>query len=138
MPQDGLSREAAEELAGWATRNRCRLMVLFGSAGRGRTGRLSDLDIAIDLDPVPIPERRLRMIGEIQELCGDRTADVVFLHRGTDPVLRFEVFRTGRALHEASPGAFVSEAVRALAIYEDALPFRRRLRERVAEHADRP
>lgn len=56
-------------------------------------------------------------------------------HRDTSPVLRFEVYRGGRPVFEAEPGLFVSGAVRALALYEDARPFRdalvRRLRAEV-------
>lgn len=88
-----------------------------------------DVDVAVSFPELPSPERRLEIVGEIQDLCGRSMADVVFLHERTDPVLRFEVFRTGVAVHEDRPGLFVEEKVRALMLYEDAIPFRRKLRE---------
>ena len=56
-----------------------------------------------------------------------RRIDVVFLRPDLDPVLRFEIFRSGRLLHEAEEGLMVRERVRALKEYQDALPFRRLL-----------
>lgn len=85
------------------------------------------MDLAVVFPELPGPERRLAVIGELQDLCDPATVDVVFLHPDTDPVLRFEVFRTGEPLHEARPGLFVNGVVRALSLYEDALPFRRAL-----------
>lgn len=126
-----LTEETEEALRRWAADAGCRLCVLFGSSAAGTGVVEGDVDLAVWFDPLPEPRRRLAMIGELQDLCGPRRADVVFLHRDTDPVLRFEVFRTGRPLHEERPGLFVDETVRALALYEDSLPFRRALRRMV-------
>lgn len=126
-----LAAGTEEALENWAARSGCRLCVLFGSAASGEPSVSGDVDLALSFPSLPGAERRLAMIGELQDLCGGRRLDLVFLHPGTDPVLRFEIFRTGRPLHEARPGLFVEEAVRALALYEDALPFRRLLRERL-------
>lgn len=121
-----------ESLARWAREEpTCRLLVLFGSEISDRTWSESDLDLAVACDPPPAAPDRLRMIGQLQERCGNRRADVVFLEPGTDPVLRFEVFRRGESLYEATSGRFVEERVRALMLYEDALPFRRALVERM-------
>lgn len=128
MPQDmGLTAETSAALASWARATGLRLLVVFGSASEGTAQAGSDVDIAVDLLPLPSPTRRLEMIGQVQDACGPRRADVVFLTRDTSPVLRFEVFRTGRPLHEDRPGRFVEEVVRALSLYHDALPLRRRL-----------
>ncbi|MFW6089772.1 MAG: nucleotidyltransferase domain-containing protein [Gemmatimonadota bacterium] len=136
-------------LAAWAEAAGSRLCVLFGSragaevsspdgatANRSPSTR-SDVDIAIQFRELPPPERRLELIGEAQDICGAAMADVVFLHLRTDPVLRFEIFRSGRPVFEAEEGAFIDEKVRALMLYEDALPFRRMLRERLREDAKR-
>lgn len=121
-----------DALAGWAEEEpACRLLVVFGSEATGDTWTESDVDVAVACDPVPSPRERLRMIGELEERCGGRRADVVFLGPGTDPVLRHEVFRGGELLYEAEPGLFVEESVRALMLHEDALPFRRALVERM-------
>lgn len=133
----------------WAKASGCRLCVLFGSqadalaasAGAGTANASpsarSDIDIAIQFPALPPPERRLELIGEAQDICGAVMADVVFLHLRTDPVLRFEIFRSGRPVYEAEEGMFIDEKVRALMLYEDALPFRRMLRERLREDATR-
>lgn len=126
-------------LADWARAAGCRLMVLFGSAAGEpeRAARARDLDLALWFRPLPPPERRLAIIGELQDLVGPRRVDVVFLTPDTDPVLRFEVFRSGRPLYEARAGLFVEEVVRALALYEDALPFRRALEASLAKAGGR-
>lgn len=94
-----------EALAGWAERVGCRLLVLFGSAADPEPAvSPRDVDLAVDFPDLPSADRRLALIGELEDLCGPRPVDVVFLHRDTDPVLRFEVFRRGEPLHEARPG----------------------------------
>lgn len=118
-------------LAAWARETGCRLAVLFGSAARGDGRPARDLDLALDFGELPDASRRLALIQEAQALAHPRPVDVVFLHRGTSPVLRFEIFRGGRCLWELEPGLFVHEAVRALALYEDARPFRDALRRHV-------
>lgn len=122
-------------LRAWAESSGCRICVLFGSRAGGSPGVKRDVDVAVQFSALPGPERRLEMIGEVQDLCGASMADVVFLHLRTDPVLRFEIFRAGIPVYEAEPGAFVHEKVRALMLYEDALPFRRMLRERLREES---
>lgn len=117
----------------WARkRPSCRMVVLFGSEAVGSAGSRSDLDLAVLIDPLPGPEERLRIIGQLQDLAGSSIADVVFLHHGTDPVLRFEIFRKGSCVYESEPGLFVEERVRAVMLHEDARPFRRALRERMS------
>lgn len=114
-------------LCAWAEDSGCRLLVLFGSrAGSGPVVK-GDVDLAVDYLKLPDPRQRLVIVGELQEICGSDMADVVFLHRGTDPVLRFEVFRGGQPLFESPSGIFIREQVRALMLYEDARPFRLRL-----------
>jgi predicted nucleotidyltransferase len=123
----GLTEETRQALRTWAERSGCNLLVLFGSSASPTRTQPRDLDLAISFPELPGPEQRLRTIGELQDACSPRTVDVVFLHPGTDPVLRFEIFRSGKAIHEARPGLFVDEVVRALALHEDSLPFRRAL-----------
>jgi predicted nucleotidyltransferase len=125
-----LPHDLRARLRRWAEESNCRLLVLFGSGASG-DGAPGDVDLAVSLPELPSPESRLAMIGELQDLVGAGRADVVFLRPETDPVLRFEIFRRGVPLYESRPGLFVDEVVRALAGYEDALPFRRALRERL-------
>lgn len=129
-----------ERLRAWARSAGCRLCVLFGSRAGGGPVVEGDVDLAVWFSPLPSPERRLGIIGEIQDAAGAMPVDLLFLHPGIDPVVRFEIFRGGEPLFEERPGLFVDEKVRALMLYEDALPFRRARRERVREMArrDRP
>lgn len=126
-----------QRLAAWAEASGSRLCVLFGSRADAEPTSSSDVDIAIQFPTLPPPERRLELIGEAQGICGSAMADLVFLHLRTDPVLRFEIFRSGRPVFEAAKGIFIDEKVRALMLYDDALPFRRMLRERLHEDAKR-
>lgn len=122
-------------LARWARGEpACRLLVLFGSAAASRTRPGSDLDLAVSFDPLPPALERVRLIGRVQDRCGARRADVVFLGLDTDPVLRFEIFKRGELLYEADPGLFDEERVRAVMLYQDASPFRRALVERMKAH----
>lgn len=124
-----------ERLARLAASVGCRLAIIFGSHAGPAEDRARDVDVALEFDRLPEPIRRLELIGEVGKIAHPRPADVVFLHRDTSPVLRFEVFRRGRPVFEVEPGLFVSGAVRALGLYEDARPFRdalvRRLRAEV-------
>ena len=114
-----------EELQAWAPRSECRLVVLFGSQVRGGAGPARDIDLALDFGMLPPPERRLAIIDELQQLAHPTPVDVVFLHAGTSPVLRFEIFRGGEPIFEREPDLFLKETVRAIGQYEDAIPFRR-------------
>ena len=120
-----------EVLREWADRSGCRLCVLFGSSATGAQSVKGDVDLAVDFEPLPDADRRLRIVGELDRLVAPRSVDVVFLHPGTDPVLRFEIFKGGGAIFERTPGTFIRERVRALMLYEDALPFRKARRERL-------
>lgn len=121
----------------WAERSGCELCVLFGSRGDDGQTVKGDVDLALAFPELPAPERRLRIINELQQACDPARADLLFLHAGTDPVVRFEVFRTGRPLFEKRAGMFREGFVKALMLYEDALPFRRALRDRLREQAKR-
>lgn len=122
-----MSPDTREALSRWAEDRGCRLLVLFGSAASTGGRPDSDVDLAVAFEPLPPPRERLSIIGELQDRVTPRRADVVFLRTETDPVLRFEIFRTGSPLYEAEEGLYVHEVVRAVALYEDALPFRRAL-----------
>jgi uncharacterized protein len=131
MPPHSLSTATRNALADWAAEAACPLLVLFGSTAKddGRQRLDGDVDLAVWFPRIPDPEERLRIMGRLQDLVGARRVDVVFLHRDTSPVLRFEIFRGGTPLYQSRPGLFTEQVVRALALYEDAIPFRRALLE---------
>lgn len=131
--EPALPVEMRTALRSWAERSACHLLVLYGSSavGAGPAWK-GDVDLALSFPALPAPERRLSLIGQLQDIVDPREVDVVFLHPGTDPVLRFEIFRGGVPLYEAREGRFVDEVVRALSLYEDAIPFRKALEARLA------
>lgn len=93
-----MTSACASRIAAWVEQARCLLCVLFGSRARGGSIVKGDVDLALHFAKLPDPARRLQIIGELQDTCGSDDVDVAFLHLRTDPVLRFEVFRTGRPL----------------------------------------
>lgn len=120
-----------DELRRWALGSGCRLCVLFGSTAAGGPGWKGDVDVAASFAELPEPTARLELIGRLQEGLAREDVDLVFLHDRTEPVLRFEIFRTGTPVFEEEEGLFVREKVRALMLYQDALPFRRARREKL-------
>jgi predicted nucleotidyltransferase len=121
--------ELCQRLREVAETSGSELCVLFGSRGRSSGTARSDVDLALSYRVMPSPEQRLQIIGLFQAAAGHVPVDVVFLHRDTDPVLRFEIFRSGQTVFEESPGVMVEARVRAFMSYEDALPLRRLRRE---------
>lgn len=79
-----------------------QLLVLFGSAAKGRLGARSDVDLAVrcdglaDLDALHVA---------IAPRLGSDRLDLVDLRRAA-PLLAFEVARTGRLIFEREPGTF--------------------------------
>ena len=125
-------------LYSWASRSGASLCVLFGSRA-GHTPQVKgDLDVAVLFADMPSPDSRLKLLGELQDAVGDVDVDLIFLQGATDSLLRSEIFRTGRPVFEEVPGLFVEEKVRALMLFEDALPFRRLRRERLRRIAEKP
>ncbi len=79
-----------------------QLLVLFGSAVKGRARARSDIDLAIQCDAAADLEAFYLAIAS--RLGTDRL-DLVDLRRA-GPLLAFEVARTGSLLFEQPPGAF--------------------------------
>ena len=79
-----------------------QLLVLFGSAARGRARLGSDIDLAVRCDgPADLDAFYLALAPRL----GTDRLDVVDLHRA-GPLLGMAVARTGRLLFEREPGAF--------------------------------
>jgi predicted nucleotidyltransferase len=117
------------------------LAYLFGSQAEGKTGPLSDVDVAVLLGPQVGRGRwfnvQLDLIGELMSLFHRNDVDVVILNQAT-PVIAHEVVRSGQVLYEAEPGTRVDFEIAALRRYVDTEPLRqlqdRRLLERVEEY----
>ena len=99
---------------------------LFGSHATGQARPGSDVDVAVLLsgeDEVERFERRLRLMGEVEEALGRRPADVVVLN-DAPPLLIHQVLKHGRLIYERDRAARVEFEVRAGKIYSDLRPMR--------------
>lgn len=105
-----------------------RLVVLFGSFARDKAGR--DLDLAVlPAGPTPPLLEQGRWQAALEELLLPQPVDLLLLSAASSPIIRFQVFRTGRCLFEAEPGLFSREQDRAFFLYADSEIFRRQMRE---------
>lgn len=79
-----------------------QLLVLFGSAVKGRRAPARDIDLAVRCDgPADLDALYLAVAPRL----GTDRVDLVDLRRA-GPLLAFEVARTGRLLFEQQPGTF--------------------------------
>jgi predicted nucleotidyltransferase len=104
---------------------------LFGSYATGKARPESDVDVAVLLsgtDEMERFERRLRLMGEVEEALGRRPADVVVLN-DAPPLLAHQVLRHGRLIFERDRAARVEFEVRAGQVYTDLAPMRQFFRE---------
>ena len=110
---------------------------LFGSAARGTSGPLSDIDVAVLLrEDGHGLERRLSLMADLAEATKRERIDVVILNEA--PVaLAYRVLRDGRLLLSRDERARVEHRVRTVDRYLDMEPFRRvqerGLRDRLSE-----
>jgi len=110
---------------------------LFGSQATGRTGPLSDIDIAVWTDSGEARlDLRLELIGKAAEAAGTGEIDVVILN-GAPPLLRHRAIRDGVLLVERDAQARVRLETEALLTYLDTAHLRETLaagrRRRLAE-----
>lgn len=129
-------REVARTaIAGWAIRNRLRLVVLFGSLARHTGGPDSDVDLAIWPSGDPEAGQCLGWNAEVAGLS-ERPVQIVVVSDRLDPVLGFEIARDGKVIHEASEGIWNAERLKLWHAYQDAEPFLRLSRERLRRFVD--
>lgn len=99
---------------------------LFGSHARGTARSSSDVDVAVlfaaGLDPVERFERRLDLIGELEDLVS-RRVDVVDME-SIDCVLAHQVLKYGALLFDRNPRRRIAVEVRHRREYLDGLPHR--------------
>lgn len=107
-----------------AQRHGWRLLVLFGSSARG-DGR--DVDLAVLPAQPPDPLALGDWQAELEAVCAPLPVDLVLIHDGLSPLLRYEALCRGVCLYEAEPGLFDSEQDRAFFLHADSAPLRRAL-----------
>jgi len=114
--------------------------LLFGSQATGRAGPLSDIDLAVWLNPTSEPAQRdrcqLELMSAAARALGTDEVHVVVLNDAT-PLLRHRAMRDGVRLVDRDRGLRVRLETRALLEYLDTAPLRaalaRGLRDRIAE-----
>ena len=102
-------------------------LYLFGSEATGRTGPLSDLDLAVLLDESKVKPRRrldaqLNLLAETMRASGRFDVDLVLLNEAT-PLLAYEVVRSGRLLFERDRQKRITFEANAVCRYLDLEPF---------------
>ncbi len=102
-----------------------RLAYLFGSQARGEAGPLSDVDLAVVLDPAtPQPDlRRDDLNARLMQLLRRNDVDLVLADRAP-PLLRHRILRDGVCLLAREPVEATRFAVQALHDFEDTRPLR--------------
>jgi uncharacterized protein len=113
---------------------------LFGSQATGAAGPLSDVDVAVWLDPALSSDERfdlrLRLMTAASRAIGTGEVDVVPLN-DAPPLLRHRAIRDGRPLVERDARQRVRLDTAAILEYLDTAPLRRAveagLRRRLAE-----
>jgi len=97
---------------------------LFGSVARGKSGPLSDVDVAVLLHPESdVWDRRLGLLTAISEVVGSEKADVTILNDA--PVdLGYRVLRDGVILFCRDDDARIDHWVLTVDRYLDMEPFR--------------
>lgn len=118
------------------TQQGVELVYLFGSQATGRTGLLSDIDIAVLLGPEIPPnlwlDVQLDLITELAGIFQRDDIDVVILNQAT-PLLADRVIRFGRRLSESDPLIRLRFEVRTFHRYVDTAPLRRAQQQRMLE-----
>ena len=105
------------------------LAYLFGSQAEGKAGPLSDVDIAVLLEPQVDRERwfqvQLDLMGELTSLFHRNDVDVVILNEAT-PLLAYQVVRYGQIICEDNDSQpAVDFATYTISRYADTAPLRR-------------
>jgi uncharacterized protein len=97
---------------------------LFGSVARGQETRLSDVDIAVLLDPTAETEadldRQITLLTDLTQLA-ELEVQLTLLN-DVPPLLAYEVIREGILLHQRSGAERVAFQVKAMKEYFDIQP----------------
>jgi predicted nucleotidyltransferase len=135
-----LDEAACRRLAAALDREGVVSASLFGSQATGMAGPLSDVDVAVWLDPALSSDERfnlrLRLMTAASRAIGSDEVDVVPLN-DAPPLLRQRAIRDGRRLVERDARQRVRLDTAAILEYLDTAPLRRAieagLRRRLAE-----
>lgn len=118
-----MDKRTREQAQGIFERHGVVLAYLFGSAARGNTGPLSDVDVAVVFrQPAPDIEAGLQresvLASELEDVL-KREVDLINLADVTSPLLRHRVLRRGAAIYCADHKLRQELELRALHDFED-------------------
>ncbi|QUL99293.1 MAG: nucleotidyltransferase domain-containing protein [Candidatus Fermentithermobacillus carboniphilus] len=105
------------------------LAVLFGSQARGRATDASDIDLAVLMEDKGYARDLLCLARERRQFMKDlitylQTADVdLVILNHANPLLRFQVAKTGKPVYEGMPGLFAQFCSLAVRQHEDSKVF---------------
>ena len=126
---------STEKLSLVAKRFGIRLIVLFGSAARGKMHEESDIDVGVLTDRPITFDQRLKLWHALSSLF--RTDIDLAMLNHADPVFGFEVARDGRLLFERDKDAWENWRSYKIRQYWDTKKFRDDLRRYIARCAER-
>ncbi len=113
-------------------RKKVTIAYLFGSRVRGKTGLLSDADIAVCFRDEKMAVERHALASRLKQLLGVEDVDLIVLNRS--PVeLRYRIIRDGKLIFCDSMTAKVEFEARVLSQYGDYLPVLERQRREILE-----
>ncbi|GIW20513.1 MAG: hypothetical protein KatS3mg065_0809 [Chloroflexota bacterium] len=104
---------------------------LFGSQARASASAISDVDVAVLVDPSRAGDRlalQLELTGAIVDALGCDAVDVVLLDEAP-PALAYRVLRDGQLILSRDEALRIRHRIRAVTEYLDTEPLRRRARE---------
>jgi predicted nucleotidyltransferase len=112
---------------------------IFGSRARGRSGPLSDVDLAVVLSPgverAAAGSLRLDLARAAGEVLGSGEVDVVLADLAT-PLLRHRIARDGKLIIDRDPRTRIAFQADALRDYLDTASLRDRLREGIRQRLE--
>ncbi len=99
---------------------------LFGSQAKEKTGKLSDIDIAVYFDkkisPPSMFDNRLRLITEFSKILKSDKVEVVPLNNAY-PLLAHRIIRDGKLLFSCNELERIRFEVRTMSLYFDFKPY---------------
>lgn len=102
------------------------LAYLFGSQAEGKTGPLSDIDVAVLFDrEVPSSEyfdRKLKVMGKLSDLWKTDNLDLVVLNQ-SPPLITHRILKEGRVLFSQDKKKRLEFELRAVMRYLDWKPY---------------
>lgn len=121
------------QIVDFCRKNNVTLFIVFGSYAKEKARPQSDIDIALVLENEKSYANKLLLIFELEGIF-QKQVDLVLLKPTTDPLLRFEVFSTGKPLFMRQSYLFEESKLYAWKIYLDTKKIREMRKEYVSNY----